>query len=186
MNEPNLPPEHWRPLFDKIGVEFGYRPLAAYTRMNHTRVRRLLLGGGTTDEAVRELASAFRVSPDEVYRLRGEEDPDIRPFTLPEDAGRLTESERRVIRSMVRALLDARELGNEDQGTQDAPSDTPTDGEAGTDGTSKTRAGNAGANDKPDALIPDCQGTQDDFTLAARKGETEDEKRERLGIPYDD
>lgn len=41
------------------------------------------------------------------------------------------------------------------------------------------------ATDKPQTLNAPDQGDQVDYTLAARKGETEDEKRERLGIPYD-
>lgn len=105
---------------------------------------------------------------------------------LPPGAERLTIEQRDVVLAVVRALAAKVGATDEDTSTQDATGNTQTDGKAGTDGTSKTRAGNAGANDKPDALIPDCQGTQDDFTLAARKGETEDEKRERLGIPYDD
>lgn len=39
--------------------------------------------------------------------------------------------------------------------------------------------------DKSEALIDEDQGSQADHELAARKGETEDEIRERLGIPYD-
>jgi transcriptional regulator with XRE-family HTH domain len=39
--------------------------------------------------------------------------------------------------------------------------------------------------DKSEALIVVDQGSQADHELAARKGETEDEIRERLGIPYD-
>jgi transcriptional regulator with XRE-family HTH domain len=41
------------------------------------------------------------------------------------------------------------------------------------------------SDDKPEALIDEDQGSQADHELAARKGETEDEIRERLGIPYD-
>lgn len=43
----------------------------------------------------------------------------------------------------------------------------------------------ADPSDKDDALIDGDQGSQADHELAARKGETEDEIRERLGIPYD-
>ena len=62
VNDPQLPPERWRYLFDKIDVEFGYRPLATRIGMNHTRVRRLLQGGGTTAETVQAVADAFGVS----------------------------------------------------------------------------------------------------------------------------
>ncbi|OBC12146.1 hypothetical protein A5788_22165 [Gordonia sp. 852002-50816_SCH5313054-c] len=110
MGDPKLPPEQWRPLFDKIGVEFGYRPLATRINMDHTKVRRILRGDRTSHEAIKELADGLGIDPTEVYRLRGEEP--VEPFTLPDEAGRLTGSERRVIRAMVRALLDARESGN--------------------------------------------------------------------------
>lgn len=59
MSEQNLPPEQWRPLFDGIGVEFGYRPLANKIGMEYTKVRRLLLGGGTSVSTIREVAEAF-------------------------------------------------------------------------------------------------------------------------------
>ncbi|WP_155288802.1 hypothetical protein [Rhodococcoides fascians] len=39
--------------------------------------------------------------------------------------------------------------------------------------------------DKDQALLEADQGSQADHELAARKGETEDEIRERLGIPYE-
>jgi len=103
------PPENWRPLFDKIGVEFGYRPLATRINMDHTRVRRLILGGGTSEAAIKAVADAFGVPTDHIHELRGEQATAFEPFILPEDAGRLTQGERRVIRSMVRALLDARD-----------------------------------------------------------------------------
>lgn len=108
MNEPAQPPEQWRPLFEKIGVEFGYRPLAARINMDHTRLRRLLLGGGTTSEAIQAVADAFGVSPEVIRQLRGEQQIAYEPFTLPDEAGRLNQNERRVIRAMIRALLDAR------------------------------------------------------------------------------
>ena len=108
MNEPALPPEKWRYLFDKIDVEFGYRPLATHIGMDHTRLRRLLLGGGTTNEAILQVADAFKVDPNVIRELRGEQPIKYEPFTLPDDAGRLNHNERAVIRSMVRALLDAR------------------------------------------------------------------------------
>lgn len=109
MSDSNLPPEQWRPLFDKRQIAFGYRPLAAKLDMNHTRIRRLLLGGGTTEDALRQVADFFGVPVAKVRELRGEAAVEREPFTLPDDAGRLTERERDVIRSMVRVLLEARE-----------------------------------------------------------------------------
>lgn len=119
VSDSNLPPEQWRSLFDTIGVEFGYRPLANHIGMDHTRLRRLLLGGGTSEDALQQVADAFRVPAAKVRELRGEAAVDRKPFTLPDDAGRLTERERDVIRSMVRVLLEARELGHDMEAAQE-------------------------------------------------------------------
>ena len=146
MGDPKLPPEQWRPLFDKIGVEFGYRPLATRINMDHTKVRRILRGDRTSHEAIKELADGLGIDPTEVYRLRGEEP--VEPFTLPDEAGRLTGSERRVIRAMVRALLDARDRDNAVEATQEQ--DAP---------------GEADPNEKTDAGDP---RDPDDYDLAGR------------------
>ncbi|QZD97561.1 immunity repressor [Gordonia phage LonelyBoi] len=109
VSDPNLPPEQWRPLFDALGIEFGYRPLANRADMNHTRVRRVLRGEGTSEDAIRLVADALDVSPARVHELRGEPAVETEPFILPDDAGRLTDREREVIRAMVRALIDAKD-----------------------------------------------------------------------------
>ena len=176
VSESNLPPESWRPLFDRAGIEFGYRPLAKRAGLTHTRVHRLVRGGGTTNDAIDKVAEALRVKASKVRELRGEAAVEIEPFILPDEAGRLTDMERSVIRQMVRALLDARELGSEDTSTQDTPGNPQIDGEAGPRRTPNTRAGNAGA-DKPDALISGDQGSRDDYDLARRTGITEYEWR---------
>ena len=72
VSESNLPPEHWRPFFDAINVEFGYRPLANKIGMDHTRLRRCLLGGGTSVETVQKVADVFGIDPGRVRELRGE------------------------------------------------------------------------------------------------------------------
>lgn len=125
MSDSTLPPEQWRPLFDKIGVEFGYRPFAAHIGMDHTRLRRLLRGGGTSTDAIRQVADGFRVDPSVVRELRGERGQHVEPFTLPDDAGRLNETERNVVRAVVRALLDARDNAHAtDQPAADPPATT--------------------------------------------------------------
>lgn len=121
VSDSNLPPEQWRPLFDKIGVAFGYRPLANKIGMDHTRLRRLMRGGGTSAAAVQDVADAFGVSPETIRELRGEGGEVVEPFTLPDDAGRLTHDERDVIRAMVRALLDARDRTDERRSDSDHP-----------------------------------------------------------------
>lgn len=108
MSDSNLPPEQWRSLFDAAGIEFGYRPLANRIGMNHTRVRRLLRGGGTTAEAVQLVADALHVPTTTIRELRGEPAVQYEPFTLPDDAGRLNDKERDAVRAIVRVLLDAR------------------------------------------------------------------------------
>lgn len=109
MIDSNLPPEQWRSLFDEADIEFGYRPLATKIGTTHTRVRRVLRGAGTSEAALRQVADALKVPVAKVRELRGEPAVEMEPFTLPDDAGRLTDNERDVIRAMVRALLDARD-----------------------------------------------------------------------------
>lgn len=137
MSESNLPPEQWRELFHAAGIEFGYRPLAKRIGATHTRVRRVLRGGGTSEDALREVADAFRVPVSKVRELRGEPAVEIEPFTLPDDAGRLNDDERNVIRSMIRALLNARDA---------APPDAAADSVTG------------GGDPVPDAAAPEPSG----------------------------
>lgn len=128
MSDSNLPPEQWRPLFDAIGVEFGYRPLANRINMDHTRLRRLLRGGGTSAAAVQQVADAFGVPAATVRELRGESrDTALEPFTLPDDAGRLNDAERDAIRAVIRALLDAKDERDADEPIADTDSTAKSD-----------------------------------------------------------
>lgn len=156
VSESNLPPESWRPLFDRAGIEFGYRPLAKRAGLTHTRVHRLVRGGGTTTDAIDKVAEALRVKASKVRELRGEVAVEIEPFTLPDEAGRLTDTERSVIRQMVRALLDARELGHEDITQQRTSTPSTVDRSAGSGKESGTPPMNAG--DKPADLTQANQG----------------------------
>ena len=131
MSESNLPPERWRSLFDKAGIEFGYRPLATRAGLTPTRVHRLIRGGGTTPEAVKQVADALGVDASEIRALRDEPE-DVDPFILPVDAGRLTHDERDVVRAVVRALLDARDRNEQPAAVettqeQDAPGEADED-----------------------------------------------------------
>ncbi|QGJ87587.1 immunity repressor [Gordonia phage Faith5x5] len=158
VSESNLPPEHWRPFFDAINVEFGYRPLANKIGMDHTRLRRCLLGGGTSAETVQKVADVFGIDPGRVRELRGEgRDAAVEPFTLPDDAGRLTHDERNVIRAMVRALLDARDRHA-----------TPTDSSA-TSGTPSEADPHEKTGSKVTALPKRDQAPEPDVPKAARK-----------------
>lgn len=170
MSDSNLPPEQWRPLFDTIGVEFGYRPLANHMDMDHTRLRRLLLGGGTSEDALQQVADVFRVPVSRVRELRGEAAVERKPFTLPDDAGRLTERERDVIRSMVRVLLEARESGRDMEAAQEqdasseASSHEKTDDEDRSADNSQSRTAFDDLDAATDGAIPelDVDGVDDD------------------------
>lgn len=157
MSESNLPPERWRALFDKAGIEFGYRPLATRAGLTHTRVHRLVRGGGTTDDAIRKVAKALNVNESKVRALRGEPPVEIEPFTLPDDAGRLNDNERNVIRSMVRALLDARGTHAVSTDTTETPeSDAQKTGdqdEEGDDGSDRKPS-----PDEPKPPLPRLRG----------------------------
>ena len=118
---PSLPDEKWRPLFDRAGIEFGYRPLAARSGMNHTRVHRALRGGGTTTDAVETIAATLGTTADTIWRLRGDTDRiGQRPFEVPENAHLLTDSERRLVRDLINALVTAH---NEPHPKTDGPAD---------------------------------------------------------------
>lgn len=168
MSDPNLPAEQWRALFDAEGIEFGYRPLATRAGMNHTRVRRVLRGEGTTEDAIRQVATALGTSPARVHELRGEPAVEHQPFTLPDDAGKLNDREREVIRAMVRVLLDARDRH------ADQPADTAPPAQQGAprpeDQVEKTGA--ADDRDKVRDLKPADQPSEldedDDYDLAGR------------------
>lgn len=127
MSESNLPPEQWRPLFDRAGIEFGYRPLAARAGLTHTRVHRLIRGGGTTDEAIQMVAAALGVKASKVRELRDEPAVEIEPFILPDDAGRLNDKERDAIRAVIRALLDAKDERDADEPIADTDSTSESD-----------------------------------------------------------
>jgi hypothetical protein len=111
-------------MFDAIGCEFGYRPLAKRIGMDHTRLRRLIRGGGTSADAIHQVADALRVTPATIRELRGEDSVDYEPFILPDDAGRLNDKERDAIRAVVRALIDAKDSHHADQST-DRDGSTP-------------------------------------------------------------
>lgn len=161
MSDSNLPPERWRSLFDTIGVEFGYRPLANHIGMDHTRLRRLLLGGGTSEDALQQVADAFRVPVAKVREIRGDAAVERKPFTLPDDAGRLTERERDVIRSMVRVLLEARELGNDMEAAQESDASSEASSHEKTD------------DDSADDVKPSSAAAAADAITAAAVAELE-------------
>lgn len=161
VSDPTLPPELWRPLYDAIGVDFGYRQLATYIGMDHTTLRRLLLGGSTSAHTVQVVADALRVTPERIRELRGESAAlTPPPFVLPDEAGRLNDNERRVIRAMVRALLAARDESAQQQSQEQAsavppaaPHDTPPEPATPPADLAQRRGEKAGhADDEQDEL----------------------------------
>lgn len=172
VSESSLPPEQWRPLFDKAGIEFGYRPLAARAGLTHTRVHRLVRGGGTTDDAIQAVADALGVKASKVRELRNEPAVDIEPFTLPDDAGRLTNGERDVIRAMVRALLNARELHHADQPETDTDSSAPT---GASDETSKDEEDRS--PDEPESAVAGLDRAEADLREHVKRNKNRSDKR---------
>ena len=176
MSEQRLPDEKWRSLFDRAGIEFGYRPLAAKAGIEYTRARRVLIGLGTTDAAVSAVASAFGVTPDAVRKVRGESGSVV-PFTLPDDAGRLNDKERDVIRAMVRALLDAKDSRHAEQPATDTADPTPTARAQGTEDQknddkptdlSERRSRREAGSSVPSNLTPDDVRESPEDAIAAR------------------
>lgn len=106
MRDRGQVPDQWLPLFKKADIAVSYRALAERAGIDHTRARGVLLGAGTTEEAVAAVAAAFRVTPRKVWELHGE--PVHAPFTLPFGAGRLNRREREAVLAVVDAILDAK------------------------------------------------------------------------------
>lgn len=140
VSDSNLPPEQWRALFDAAGIEFGYRPLANRIGTTHTRVRRVLRGAGSSTAAMQAVADELGVPVSRVRELRGEDAIEMEPFTLPDDAGRLNDDERDVIRAMVRALLNARGTANAER--DDLPIDPSSESDASSSPVESQEAGN--------------------------------------------
>lgn len=139
VSDSNLPPEQWRALFDAAGIEFGYRPLANRIGTTHTRVRRVLRGAGSSTAAMQAVADELGVPVSRVRELRGEDAIEMEPFTLPDDAGRLNDDERDVIRAMVRALLNARGTANAER--DDLPIDPSSESDASSSPVESQEAG---------------------------------------------
>lgn len=96
----------WLALFERAGVNPSYRALAAKTdhQIDHTRARRVILGLGTTDEAITAVASALGTTREVIQQLRGEEPSE--PFELPNRARRLSRRQREAIIAVVDAMLE--------------------------------------------------------------------------------
>lgn len=134
IDSPRDVPEHWRPYFESRGIEFTFNALerkAEGVSLN-TVIRALTSQGRTTDRVANAVSGALGITSDKFRELRGE--PTGEPFQLPARARLLTVTEREVVRSVVNAILDARE----NTATQsDASPQGRQDQEAGLDGAAQ-------------------------------------------------
>ena len=116
--------------------------------MDHSTLRRCLKGGRTSEATIQKIADALRVTPARIRELRGEAAAlAYEPFVLPDEAGWLNDNERRVIRSVIRALLDAKHEG-------ESPSLDDTEGWSG---------GGAGGGLGPDGDWPQDGNERNDI-----------------------
>ena len=105
-HEPQGIPDSWHELFESAGIKPSYRALAAKTHsLDHTRTRRVILGLGTTDSAISQVAEALQTTPAVIQDLRGEEPTE--PFELPDRARHLTRRQREAIITVIDAMLDS-------------------------------------------------------------------------------
>lgn len=104
MNDRGIPPQ-WHPYFDAKQIE-GYRELGRKAQIDWTRARRVVIGGGTTDEAVKAVADALGIPSRQVWELRGQPVPT--PFVLPDEAGHLNRRERDAILAIVNSLIESK------------------------------------------------------------------------------
>lgn len=81
--------------------------LGARAGVAHETVRRILNGQGHPSEAtLAKLAAALHTSVPQLRLLAGRPPGEPEPFILPPEANQLTERERNIVRSLVRALLE--------------------------------------------------------------------------------
>lgn len=106
MNDRGIPTQ-WQPHFDAKQIE-GYRELGRKAQIDWTRARRVVIGGGTTDEAVRAVADALGIPARKVWELRDQPVP--APFVLPDQAGHLNRRERDAILAIVNSLIESKGL----------------------------------------------------------------------------
>ncbi|WP_134324686.1 helix-turn-helix transcriptional regulator [Cumulibacter soli] len=100
-------PAQWRDLFEGRGLESG-RDLAKAIDVAPETARRLINGMSVSRGTLETAAKYFRVPEEQLQRLRGEESAGP-PFRLPREADRLTSKQRRVVLSVVDALLEKSE-----------------------------------------------------------------------------
>lgn len=163
-----------------------------------------------SEKTMKALSEVLAIPLEKIREAAGVPIGESDPYTPPPEANQLSSNQRQAIDQLIKAIVrpvaevqanasievtttatvsvagDSNDNEEQEPRTQEgSPEHSSTGRSPSQPGASNTRAGTAGAADKPDALIDEDQGSQADHELAARKGETEDEIRERLGIPYD-
>lgn len=161
------------------------------------------------------LSEVFSVPVQTLRRLASLADGEDIPYEPPPEAARLSAKERSIVDDVIRAIVRAQpvrirsgmtraevdaelaravelgllQIGEEvkspERYARRLRKDISTINEA--ERRQAAGEGLAGTDEpvKPEELNSADQGSQADHELAARKGETEDEVRERLGIPYE-
>lgn len=90
------------------------RDLAVAVEVSPSSITRLIHGEQTSEETIGRVAQRLGISADRVRELRGKPRPN--PFTLDEEADRLSPTQRAAVRSVVRAMLE----GSEEQSARGA------------------------------------------------------------------
>lgn len=128
IENPQDVPEQWRPYFKKRDIEFTFRALERKVQSvaPGTIIRALTGQGKPTGRTVAAISEALGITTEKFYELRGE--PAADPFILSGRASQLTTTERAVVRSVVDAILNAKEARHAISADSSTPSGTPPQG----------------------------------------------------------
>lgn len=153
---------------DKRGIPLPYGTIAAYWSGRH---------GRPSAQTLERLAKVLTIPIEQLQKAAWNKTAPVETWNPPAEVRLLNERQRRALDELIRSFAATQGVIDEDTSTQDTPGNPQIDGKAGPRRTPNTRAGNAGAPDKPDALISGDQGSRDDYDLARRTGITEYEWR---------
>jgi hypothetical protein len=100
-------PGEWGELLGPKGIH-SYRHIAARVGISAGTAHRLVTGGATSADTVKQVADAlFDGDRDLVWRLRGSRRRDHGDWTLPAEASLLTPAQREAVRAVVVAMVPA-------------------------------------------------------------------------------
>lgn len=159
-----------------------------------------------SEKTMKALSEVLSIPLEKIREAAGVPVGESDPYIPPPEANRLSSNQRQAIDQLIKAIVKpvfevqaitsgegtasatVRVVGDSNEDQEQEPRTQEGSTKHGGTSRSTRRPGapiSADPSDKDDALIDEDQGSQNDQELAARKGETEDEIRERLGIPYD-